>query len=119
MFYTHKRWFCLPALLAGCLLGLGLAFLLPGCDSEREPPLRIGTNVWPGYEPLYLARDLGHYNETPVNLIEFTSASSVIHALRNGMIEGATLTLDEVLTLLSDGFDLKVILAPDIHRSVT
>ena len=30
--------------------------LLAGCGSQPEPPLRVGTNLWPGYEPLYLAR---------------------------------------------------------------
>jgi hypothetical protein len=31
-----------------------------GCMREPEPALRIGTNVWIGSEPLYLARELGH-----------------------------------------------------------
>lgn len=30
------------------------ALLGVGCSQNGEPTLRIGTGVWPGYEPLYL-----------------------------------------------------------------
>jgi len=80
---------------------------------ETERPLRIGSNNWIGYQPLYLAQKLGHYEETQVKLIELTSSSEVIHALRNGNLEGAGLTLDEALTVIEDGADLKVILVLD------
>lgn len=46
-------------------------------------------------------------------MVELTSASEVIHELRSGTLEGAALTLDESLTLLDDGFDLRVILIMD------
>ncbi|WP_169915780.1 ABC transporter substrate-binding protein [Shewanella psychrophila] len=81
-----------------------------------EAPLRIASNTWPGYEPLYLARSLGYYDDSQVNLIEMTSASEVIHALRNHTIEGAALTLDEVLTVMEDGYQLKVILVMDFSN---
>jgi hypothetical protein len=32
------------------------------CVEEPEPPFRVGTNFWPGYELFYLARDLGYYD---------------------------------------------------------
>lgn len=96
---------------------LVLALLLSACTpSTPEPPLRIGTNIWPGYEPLYLARSLGHYKDTPIKLVELLSASEVIHALRNKTLEGAALTLDEAMTLMDDGFDLKVILVMDFSN---
>jgi len=103
-------------LLKGCFLSFGIALLISACSPAPEPPLRIGTNLWPGYEPLYLARDLGHFDNTSIKLVELTSASEVIHALRNGMLEGAALTLDEALMLLDDGFDLKVILLMDFSH---
>lgn len=93
-----------------------LIALLFSCTPAQEAPLRIGTNVWPGYEPLYLARSLGHYDSTSIKLVELTSASDVIHALRNGMLEGAALTLDEALLLLDDGFNHKVILVFDFSN---
>ncbi len=92
---------------------LALSLLISACSPAPEPPLRIGTNVWPGYEPLYLARSLGLYQGTSVKLVEMTSASDVIHALRSGTLEGAALTLDETLNILDDDFDLRVILVMD------
>ena len=43
-----------------------------GCTPDPEPILRVGTNVWPGYEPLYLARDLGYLDES-IRLVEYSS----------------------------------------------
>lgn len=89
---------------------------MSGCTQQQEPQLRIGSNVWMGYEPLYLARKLGYYDNTKIKLVEMGSASDVMHAIRNGVLEGAALTLDETLTLIDDGLDLKVILVMDISN---
>jgi len=93
-----------------------LIISLSACEPTPESPLRIGTNTWPGYEPLYLARSLGYYNNSRIHLVEMNSASEVIHSLRSGMLEGAALTLDEVLTLQADDFDLKIILVMDFSN---
>ncbi len=106
-----------------------LATLLVGCGGETAAPLRLGTNVWPGYEPLYLARDLGQWQAGSIRLLEYPSASEVLRAFRNKSLEGASLTLDEVLSLrqlnipvtvvlihdISDGADV-IIAKPDIKR---
>lgn len=90
--------------------------LITACSPSSEYPLRIATNTWPGYEPLYLARNLGYYQNTPIKLVELTSSSDVMHALKNGNLEGAALTLDETLTLISRGAELKVVLVMDISH---
>ena len=41
------------------LILASMVFLLSGCTESPQKPLRIGSNPWPGHEPLYLARDLG------------------------------------------------------------
>ncbi len=87
-----------------------LALSLAGCGVEPAPPLRIGTNVWSGYEPLYLARELGYLDPRSVHLVEYPSASEVIRAFRNQAIEAAALTFDEVLLLTQDGFEPRVVL---------
>jgi len=79
-------------------------------------PLSVGTNIWPGYEPLYLARELGYYDNNKVRLVEFASTTQVIHAFRNRVISAAALTLDEVLLLKDYGLDPKVILIFDISE---
>ncbi len=89
------------------------ALLVGGCVEEAEPPLRVGTNLWPGYESLYLARDLGYFDATPVRLVEYPSATEVSRALRNGAIEAAALTLDEVLAVVQYGVAVRVVLVMD------
>jgi len=74
----------------------------------------IGSNLWPGYEPLYLARDLGYYSEEQIRLVEYSSATQVIQAFRNGSVQLVALTLDEVILLRQGGIDARVILVNDI-----
>lgn len=87
-----------------------LTLALAGCDAGYRHPFRVGTSVWPGYEPLHLAADLGDYEGSQIKMVELSNASSVARALRNGMLEAAALTLDEALTLVEDGLDLSIVL---------
>jgi NitT/TauT family transport system substrate-binding protein len=102
----------LLALLAGAILML----ILSACMRETEPPLRIGTNVWIGSEPLYLARDLGYLNRESVQLVEYPSASEVLRAFRNQAIDGMVITLDELFLLAVDGLQPKIIAVVDISH---
>lgn len=76
-------------------------------------PLRVGTNVWPGYEPLYLARAEGHLPESEVKLVQFRSATQVMNALRTESIEAGAVTLDEAISLAAGGLDLTIVRALD------
>jgi NitT/TauT family transport system substrate-binding protein len=85
-----------------------------GCRAELPArPWRIATNVFPGYEPLYLARELGYLRPERVRLIEYGATSDALRAFRNGSIEGAALTLDETLLLAAGGVDLRIVLQFD------
>lgn len=86
---------------------------LPAC-AGREPLLRIAGHDWLGYQPLFLARELGYLDEDRVRLVEMPSASYSLQALSAGNVEGAALTLDEVLSARSDGLDLKAVLVFDV-----
>src|SRR3954470_19220389 len=87
-----------------------------GCMREPEPALRIGTNVWIGSEPLYLARELGHLDPTAVQLVEYPSASEVLRAYRNQAIDGMVISLDELFGLAVDGFQPRIILVVDVSH---
>jgi len=87
--------------------------LMTACTPAPAPELKLGTNVWPGYEPLYLARDLGMFKASGVKLIEYPSATEVLRGMRDGNIDAAALTLDEALTLVQDGIRLRVVLVMD------
>lgn len=90
-----------------------LALLVTACSSSSEPPLRVGTNLWLGYEPLYLARDIGSLPPEAIRLVEMPSTTDVLHALRARTLEAAALTLDEVIALRAEGLDLQVALVLD------
>ncbi|MFL6566945.1 MAG: ABC transporter substrate-binding protein [Burkholderiales bacterium] len=87
-----------------------------GCMREPEPALRIGTNVWIGSEPLYLARELGRLDLSAVQLVEYPSASEVLRAYRNQAIDGMVISLDELFSLAVDGLQPRAILVVDVSH---
>lgn len=91
-----------------------LFILIGSCIQAAPPPLRVGTSVWPGYESLYLARDLGYYDNSAIQLVDYPSATEVSRALRNGGLEVATLTLDETLAVAETNPDVRVVLVTDV-----
>ena len=101
----------LPLLLLLCIV-----VAIAGCTKAPQMPLRIGINPWTGYEPLYLARDMGYFDKTSIKLIEHTSASESMRLFRNGTIDAAALTLDETLQLLATSADFWVVLVIDVSH---
>lgn len=95
-------------LLVLCCLGI-----LSACSVEEKAPLKLGTTVWPGYEPLYLAREKQFLDNQQIELVEFLSASEVMRAYRNGTIDIAALTLDEALSARQYKPESMVFLATD------
>lgn len=92
-----------------------LIVLLMACSgSDATQPLKIGTNIWPGYEPLYLARELGYYESDKIQLVELTSASQVLRAFQNDLLDAAALTLDEAINLQASGEKLSILLVTDV-----
>ena len=100
-----------------CVLAcLVLSLALSGCMRQPETALRIGTNVWIGSEPLYLARELGRLDPAAVQLVEYPSASEVLRAFRNQAIDGMVISLDELFGLAADGFQPRIILVVDVSH---
>lgn len=97
------------------LLGL-ILWVSAGCSGQELTPLRVGTNIWPGYEPLYVARHLGYLQADAVQLIEFTSTSQILRAFRNGAVDAACATLDEALLLAQEAADVRIVLVFDISN---
>ena len=95
---------------------IALMLLLTGCMREPETALRIGTNVWIGSEPLYLARELNYLDSAAVQLVEYPSASEVLRAFRNQAIDGMVISLDELFGLAVDGFQPRIILVVDVSH---
>lgn len=104
--YTRRQFIKTLTALAGSSV-LGACHLV-------DRPVTIATHMWPGYEPLSLANDLGWMDGKLVKLIETHSATDSIQLLEQGKIDGAGLTLDEVLRIRATGMPLSVLLVCDI-----
>ncbi len=96
-----------PYLHLVTVAGLLLA-ALTACTPQ--PPLKVGSHVWPGYEFMFLARDEGWLSPDRVELVEMSTASESLRALEEGRLEAAALTLDEVLLARASGVPLSVVL---------
>jgi NitT/TauT family transport system substrate-binding protein len=95
---------------------LCLLLLLAACSDEFVEPLVFGAVTWPGYEPAYVARELGFLREGQVHLAEFTNSTEVLRAFRNGQIHVAAMTLDEALGMRRSVPDLQIFLVADFSN---
>lgn len=85
---------------------------LGGCSASG--PITIASHVWPGYEFLFLARDMGWLNPEDAVLLETRNASESLENLLSGKVQGAALTLDETLRVIQQGLPLCVVLLFDV-----
>ncbi|MCQ4300701.1 ABC transporter substrate-binding protein [Pseudomonas songnenensis] len=90
-----------------CTTVLLLLIALLGCQPDSEA-IRIGSNRWLGYAPIYLADDLGWTAPSGVRLVEYPTTTGVLRGFRNGMLDAAMLTLDETLLLQDSAAELNL-----------
>ena len=105
-----KSWRLIIALTA--LIAVGLS----ACDHGRQEPITIAINDWTGYQPLLLARQLGYLDNDLVHLATLGSTTESLQKFRAGVVDAATVTLDEALLLKAEGFDIAVVLIMDISN---
>lgn len=115
--WTFRRYgigqlFAFGLLVAGALL---LAIGSFGAVFVTQPTLRLGTNLWIGYQPLQIARDANRLSDRIV-LMESRSASTVIEAMRIGSIDAAALTLDETIRIANSGVPVSIALVFDVSN---
>lgn len=89
----------------------GVAFAavgaLAGC---ARSPLRVAVSPWAGYQFIALAEQEGWYAPDQVQLMKTATLGESAQALAEGRVDGAALTLDEVLTLRADGVPVEAVL---------
>lgn len=76
-----------------------LIAVLLSCQAPPEEPLQIGYIDWPGYEILYLAQQKDFFQEekAPILLKDFSSFSDLRKALQLGRLDGAAMSINEML----------------------
>lgn len=89
-----------------------LLFLFDRVKKANEE-LVIGTNTWPGYEILYVAREKGFIEKDNIKLVEYNTTSEVLRGMQTGVINAGALTLDEAIKAYDRGLDILVVLVFD------
>ena len=85
---------------------------LSGC--QPSTPLTIASHVWPGYEFMFLAKQMNQIYCQDFTLIESKSATDSLQKLADGQVMGAALTLDETLRGIYQGLPLSVVMIFDV-----
>lgn len=92
---------------------LAAVLLLAACSRAPTEPLRIASSPWPGYEPIYLARDLGYLDPKRVLCIELPTGSVSFESFRNGSTDGTTMTLNQFMEVLRSGTKARIVAVLD------
>ena len=101
-------------LAAGSALWASLG-VLSGCG-DPDPPLKVGTIVFPGYEFLFLARESGQLKPEEVRLVELLSSTDNLRLVEENRLDAATLTVDEVMATRAKGVDLRIVAVLDVSE---
>src|SRR5580658_3065608 len=99
------------------LAGAVAALLLMGAPQADAAAAQVSLGVvnWIGYGPLYVAAANGYYRKYgwDVKLVTFSDNSLMTGALEGGELGASTLTYDQVISAVSKGWKLKVVMPVD------
>jgi len=97
----------LRALLAAALVA-GMAALSPAVHAQT---IKIGTVVWIGYGPYYVAEALDLYKKSgmKVELQVFTDPALIPPAIESGAVAGGMVTYDQVIGVVAKGSTQRVV----------
>ena len=90
------------------------AILMP-TPGPRET-LTVAVGMWPGAEPLILAREAGDLPPSRINVVEVNWTSAAMRAVGNRVVDAAVLSLDEALRQIGQGYGLRIVLVTDISH---
>ncbi|MCW5232606.1 ABC transporter substrate-binding protein [Verminephrobacter eiseniae] len=97
------------------LLSLALVAAASAAFGAAPARMKIGTTVWIGYGPFYVAEALDLYKKhnLQVSLQVFSDPALIASAIASGAIDGGTLTYDQVIGQVAAGRAQKVVLPID------
>jgi NitT/TauT family transport system substrate-binding protein len=94
------------AAVTTALVGLG------ACN--HGPPVRIALHPWPGYEFMRLAWRSGTVSRRSATIVDTSTVQDSLALLAEGRVDGAGLTLDQLLGARASGHDLSAALVFDV-----
>ncbi len=90
-----------------------IVVLLSSCIPQKVSYLTVGANLWVGDSSLFLAQHSELYEKNHIRVMEVPSGAHAVKGLADGTLDVASVTLDEMLTLLEHQYDLQVIWVTD------
>ena len=67
-----------------------ITFILSGCSISPSQPLRISTNLWIGYSPLFYIQQKGWLENSNIELINVVSLSESMQMYDSGFVDAFT-----------------------------
>lgn len=101
------------------LMGIAICMslgILASCFQQPTKPLLVGTNEWPGFAPLYLAEQLGYYQNSAVKIVDYPSSTEISRAIRSSNLQAGGISMDETLLLAETFPEIRVILLMDLSN---
>jgi len=100
--------------MAGVLFAI-MALTMPFTQAQAAKTMTVGTVVWIGYAPFYVADAMYTYKKygLKVKLVNFADNATMPGALQGGSIDGAMLTYDMVIGAAAKDWPFKVVLPID------
>ncbi|MFM6208496.1 MAG: ABC transporter substrate-binding protein [Planktothrix sp.] len=101
------------------LIGIAICMslgILASCFQQPTKPLLVGTNEWPGFAPLYLAEQLGYYQNSAVKIVDYPSSTEISRAIRSSNLQAGGISMDETLLLAETFPEIRVILLMDLSN---
>ncbi len=97
-------------------LAITTAAFIISCSTVPPEPLRVNASTWIGCEPFFLARELGYYDNKPIELIETTFVQDQHRAFLNDEFDMLCTSLDATLELIDNKADTRVFLVLDVSH---
>ena len=92
------------------------AFILSACGAsvEKNPPLKVGWSLWPGWYPLVIAQDQGLFEKhgVEVELAFYPLYGQTLAELDSSKIDAGGLVVGDALPLATEG-KVKIVLITD------
>lgn len=104
------------ALRKSALAGIAAVFTaVSALPTRAEEKVTLATVAWIGYAPFYVAveKDLFAKYGVKVDLKDFADPALIPAALASGGIQGAMYTYDQVINLVANGNDYRVVMPID------
>lgn len=105
-----------PRIIALVLVILLLLICDLGCSKKnKQTPIRIALNIWPGYGAFFIAEDKGFFEQENVSVdVQIIQGDAEREAaLISGNIDGIGMTLDNLVVLRDKDIDVKAIFKYD------